>query len=94
MSPPATRRDSTAEHATARADAAAPAAAPVAGAGAGGMVASISCADAAANSSTDATATNTTAARDAIDAERCEAKLNRRERETERRSVAYRVAYH
>ena len=65
MSPPATRTENTAEHATARADAAAPAAAPVTGAGAGGTPASVSCADAAANS-TAATATSSNAARDAI----------------------------
>ncbi|RLN13223.1 hypothetical protein C2845_PM09G22550 [Panicum miliaceum] len=53
------------EHSTARAEAAALAAAPETGAGVGGTPASIFCTDAAANSMA-ATATSSTAARDAI----------------------------
>ncbi|KAL5212995.1 hypothetical protein ABZP36_023842 [Zizania latifolia] len=69
MSPPATRRDSTAEHATANADEAEPpAAAPVTGAGAGGSPVAVSCADATdANITATAAATaSNTAPREAI----------------------------
>jgi hypothetical protein len=65
MSPPATSMANKAEHAMARAETAVPSAAPVTGAGVGGTPVSISCADAAGNS-TAATAKSSTVAREAI----------------------------